>query len=201
MRKGRQAHLHRRHVIIVAKRALNVSRGHSEAQVLVAQCYENGVGLKQNKGAAKQWYQKAAGQGNQIAQSWIYDDGNQLDVLLDVLQQSVRRNKRNESNQTKDNDGFVSESASFDVNALNATIVFCNTIPSARAVEHFLREHDVPVAGYHGAVLPKVVVCCVVCVFMVCIQTREASFQSFMDGKKKVLVATDIASRGLDTTY
>lgn len=44
---------------------------------------------------------------------------------------------------------------------------------------------------YDFAVLPVVVLA----------QGREANWQAFLQGERRVLVATDIASRGLDTTY
>lgn len=33
-------------------------------------------------------------------------------------------------------------------------MVFCNTLDSARATEHFLRERGVPTRCYHGALPP-----------------------------------------------
>mmetsp|Transcript_34078 Transcript_34078/g.55196 ORF Transcript_34078/g.55196 Transcript_34078/m.55196 type:complete len:565 (-) Transcript_34078:155-1849(-) len=64
-------------------------------------------------------------------------------------------------------------------------LVFCNTISSARSTEHFLRESGHSTANYHGGILPR---------------EREAEFGKFQSGQARILVCTDIASRGLDTT-
>lgn len=63
-------------------------------------------------------------------------------------------------------------------------IVFCNTIPSCRAVDHFLRENNFQTSCFHGDIRHK---------------QRRAYFQEFVEGKTSILIATDIGSRGLDT--
>jgi len=64
------------------------------------------------------------------------------------------------------------------------TLVFCNTIQSARAVEHAMREIGVNTACLHGG-MPQA--------------NRAEAWSSFNNNKAKVLVCTDLASRGLDT--
>jgi superfamily II DNA/RNA helicase len=64
------------------------------------------------------------------------------------------------------------------------TLVFCNTIPCCRAVEHFLNEKGFNVTNFHGEMPPEL---------------KEQEFQRFVSGGIQILVTTDIASRGLDT--
>eukprot|EP01116_Phalansterium_solitarium_P022362 TRINITY_DN7353_c0_g1_i1.p1 TRINITY_DN7353_c0_g1~~TRINITY_DN7353_c0_g1_i1.p1 ORF type:complete len:744 (+),score=249.24 TRINITY_DN7353_c0_g1_i1:92-2323(+) len=65
------------------------------------------------------------------------------------------------------------------------TIVFCNTVDSCRSTDYFLVEQGYRTACYHGDILPK---------------PRDANWETFVSGHASVLVCTDIASRGLDTT-
>lgn len=67
---------------------------------------------------------------------------------------------------------------------LGRLVLFCNSQDSARFVEHSLREEGYATASYHGAV-PAI--------------TRGDNFDDFVAQKKHVLVATDLAARGLDT--
>lgn len=62
-------------------------------------------------------------------------------------------------------------------------IIFCNTISSARFVEHFLSESGYSTASVHGEIPPE---------------RRANEFQSFKSGQVQLLVCTDIAARGLD---
>ena len=67
------------------------------------------------------------------------------------------------------------------------TIVFCNTLDSCRAVEHYLSEQGIPSVCYHGDVP---------------VSERKAAIASFsttaIDQAPPILVATDLAARGLD---
>jgi len=65
------------------------------------------------------------------------------------------------------------------------SMIFCNTIDSCRALDHYLNECGFSVACYHGGIPP---------------QRRQELFQSFKDGGCSYLVCTDIAARGLDTS-
>lgn len=67
-----------------------------------------------------------------------------------------------------------------------STIVFCRTVGSCRAVEHRLREEGFASACYHGD-MPS--------------QARAAAWSAFRAGEAPLLVCTDLASRGLDTTF
>jgi superfamily II DNA/RNA helicase len=63
------------------------------------------------------------------------------------------------------------------------TLVFCNSIDSCRSTEHALREAGIESAGLHGGIPPRL---------------RAENFRRFRQGDASVLVATDIAARGLD---
>lgn len=63
------------------------------------------------------------------------------------------------------------------------TIVFVNHRESAERVADFLKRHEVDVALYHGALDQR---------------ERETAIALFNNGSRPVLVATDLASRGLD---
>eukprot|EP01104_Vermistella_antarctica_P014905 TRINITY_DN477_c0_g1_i1.p1 TRINITY_DN477_c0_g1~~TRINITY_DN477_c0_g1_i1.p1 ORF type:complete len:709 (-),score=96.38 TRINITY_DN477_c0_g1_i1:67-2193(-) len=65
-------------------------------------------------------------------------------------------------------------------------LVFCNTVSSCRATEHALKEAGFRTACYHGDILPN---------------RRREEFEKFTKGDVDLLVCTDIASRGLDTTF
>jgi superfamily II DNA/RNA helicase len=64
-------------------------------------------------------------------------------------------------------------------------IVFCNTIDSCRSTEHFLREKGFTTSCYHGDIPPL---------------ERKQNYVDFLEGEKPILVCTDVASRGIDTT-
>ncbi|XP_068683648.1 uncharacterized protein [Montipora foliosa] len=64
------------------------------------------------------------------------------------------------------------------------TVVFCNTTPSCDFVGHFLQNHGVAHIKLHGTVA---------------IQERSNLFKDFQKEKARILLCTDVASRGLDT--
>eukprot|EP00808_Paulinella_micropora_P011793 g23489.t1 len=64
-------------------------------------------------------------------------------------------------------------------------IIFCNSVPSARAVALRLEEEGFALSNYHGYVPPI---------------ERQENWDRFASGQVSLLVATDLASRGLDTT-
>ncbi|KAL9449527.1 hypothetical protein AB3S75_011450 [Citrus x aurantiifolia] len=67
----------------------------------------------------------------------------------------------------------------------NKVMVFCNTLNSSRAVDHFLNENQISTVNYHGEV-PA--------------QERVENLNKFKneDGDCPTLVCTDLAARGLD---
>jgi superfamily II DNA/RNA helicase len=67
-----------------------------------------------------------------------------------------------------------------------SAIVFCNSVQSARAIEHTLSEEGLKTASMHGDIPPRM---------------RERNFEEFKMQKAEVLVATDLASRGLDIPF
>ena len=63
-------------------------------------------------------------------------------------------------------------------------LVFCNTVASCRAIHHHIVERGhIDAACFHGD-LPN--------------EKRDDYFEAFESGKSKIMVCTDIASRGLD---
>lgn len=62
-------------------------------------------------------------------------------------------------------------------------IVFCNTVDSCRFLDHFLAESGYTTSCVHGDVPPT---------------RRDAEYKEFKEGKKQLLVCTDMAARGLD---
>ena len=69
---------------------------------------------------------------------------------------------------------------------LPPTLIFCNTVSCCRAVAWFLTEQGLNVGHYHG-LMPA--------------HYRTMHFKNFLSGHTSVLVCTDLASRGLDTTF
>lgn len=67
----------------------------------------------------------------------------------------------------------------------NKVMVFCNTLNSSRAVDHFLHENQVSTVNYHGEVPAE---------------QRVENLKKFKneDGDCPTLVCTDLAARGLD---
>lgn len=84
---------------------------------------------------------------------------NKLESLLQVLEPSLAKGDR--------------------------VMVFCNTLNSCRAVDHFLTENNISTANYHGAVPAD---------------ERVEALNKFKneDGNRPALVCTDLAARGLD---
>ena len=65
-------------------------------------------------------------------------------------------------------------------------IIFCNSVNSARAIEHTLSEKGMKSCSLHGEIPPKL---------------RLANYERFKNREARVLVATDLASRGLDMPF
>ncbi|XP_044511062.1 DEAD-box ATP-dependent RNA helicase 39-like [Mangifera indica] len=67
----------------------------------------------------------------------------------------------------------------------NKVMVFCNTLNSSRAVDHFLNENQISTVNYHGEVPAE---------------QRVENLNKFKndDGDCPTLVCTDLAARGLD---
>ena len=65
-------------------------------------------------------------------------------------------------------------------------IIFCNSVQSARAVEHALAAQGMKSCSLHGEIPPK---------------KRLENYISFKKRESTVLVATDLASRGLDMPF
>ena len=74
-----------------------------------------------------------------------------------------------------------------DLGKQEKTIVFCNTLDSCRAVEHYCSEQGFPTVCYHGDVP---------------LEERKIAIATFVgggqEGEQPILVATDLAARGLD---
>lgn len=84
---------------------------------------------------------------------------NKLEALLQVLEPSLAKGNR--------------------------VMVFCNTLNSSRAVDHFLNENQISTVNYHGEVPAH---------------ERVENLEKFKrdDGDCPTLVCTDLAARGLD---
>jgi superfamily II DNA/RNA helicase len=65
-------------------------------------------------------------------------------------------------------------------------MVFCNSVASARAVQHALIDAGVSVSGCHGDIPPKL---------------RRQCWSDFLTRRCAVMVATDLAGRGVDTRF
>jgi len=63
------------------------------------------------------------------------------------------------------------------------TLLFCNSVASARAVQYHLVEAGTPALSYHGDLNSR---------------EREANLDAFRNGTSHLMVCTDIAARGLD---
>lgn len=76
-----------------------------------------------------------------------------------------------------------------DARRKHKTLVFCNTVASCRAVEHFCSEYDIPTVCYHGD-MP--------------IPQRKEAIANFAGANadqpsgQPVMICTDLAARGLD---
>jgi len=85
--------------------------------------------------------------------------------------------------------GILSQLVESDMARKDKTVVFCNTLNSCRAVEHYLREGDIDTVCYHGDIP---------------VDERKIAISKFAGVHKDsndisyVLVATDLAARGLD---
>ncbi|GBE62749.1 RNA helicase family protein [Babesia ovata] len=62
-------------------------------------------------------------------------------------------------------------------------LVFCNSIPSCRAVEYILRDAGLPATSLHGKIP---------------LMQRRKYYEDFNNGASGIIVCSDLASRGLD---
>merc|ERR1719233_1712738 len=65
-------------------------------------------------------------------------------------------------------------------------MIFCNHIKACHAVQHHLEERGFACTAFHSNVPPK---------------TRNAFWQSFVDKNVSICVCSDVAMRGMDTTF
>jgi superfamily II DNA/RNA helicase len=110
-----------------------------------------------------------------LRQSFVRVQGTQdkMEILLDTIEKHFQKTHTQTQSQRQ-------------TQSQSQLIVFANTVPSNRAVEHTLRNSGYSSVGYHGA-MPKTI--------------RDAAFEEFVRGHVSILVATDLAARGLDTTF
>ncbi|EKX54359.1 hypothetical protein GUITHDRAFT_160645 [Guillardia theta CCMP2712] len=101
--------------------------------------------------------------------------GDRAQTLLEVLDRGRRMNTQT-----------WAKSRELDEKTRDATIIFCNTKDSAMFAAKLLRENDYDVAEGHGWVAQH---------------ERVVQIKEFMSGEKKILVATDIIARGIDTVH
>ncbi len=85
--------------------------------------------------------------------------------------------RNHDDNDGRHDDGAVSH------HLIEPTLVFCNSVASCRAAEHFLRESGYHTCGYHSE-MPSAL--------------RTENFNAFKEGNTELMVCTDIAARGLD---
>ena len=81
---------------------------------------------------------------------------------------------------------LVKEFRSYAGKNKTSCMIFCNSVQSARAIEHALAEEGEKTACLHGEIPPRM---------------RHNNFEKFKDRKADILVATDLASRGLDFPF
>ena len=83
-------------------------------------------------------------------------------------------------------------------------MVFCNTIPSCDWTARFLRSQEIPLTKLHGGFSAVVSymgpLVTALEMSLVALQNRKDLLKGFQQGESKVLVCTDIASRGIDTS-
>lgn len=123
-------------------------------------------------------------------------DFNEADQEDDSTKHRVRSAAEEEEEEERDEEEHEDQQAGTDLAAASSsssvylplppTLIFCNTVSSCRAVAHLLTERGLTVGHYHG-LMPS--------------GYRTAHFKNFLSGATNVLVATDLASRGLDTTF
>lgn len=106
-------------------------------------------------------------------------DTDKLDILRTLLSAESRG-----SQQQHDTDGT------------KRTMVFCNTVPSCRAVEHALSEAGLVTVSYHGDMTPEARIDSLEA--FVSNGTTNGRDAVFGDGEAPIMVCTDLAARGLD---
>ena len=68
----------------------------------------------------------------------------------------------------------------------SSVIIFCNTVQSTRATEYSLASMGLKTSCIHGEIPPRL---------------RKQNYQDFQHRRSHVLIATDVASRGLDFPF
>lgn len=111
-------------------------------------------------------------------------------ITIDFLEKTedIRRRTRVHRIDTDANDKLESlyillENISADTGSRDRSIVFVNHRESAERVAEYLKKKKIPVVLYHGALDQR---------------ERESAIARFNNGTRPVLVATDLAARGLD---
>ncbi len=114
--------------------------------------------------------------------SWVYQrDPVEITVRADeenrpdIKQYRIRMNGREEKVQAIERIVLAED--------YDRCLIFCNTKNMTDRLTGLLRMHGFSVECIHGDIQQKI---------------REKALQSFRQGKIKILVATDVASRGLD---
>lgn len=84
-----------------------------------------------------------------------------------------------EENQNK----FPTLCALYSLLTISQSIIYCNTLKHVEILTNKLKENDFVVSNIHGKMTP---------------QQRELAMADFRSGKSRVLVSTDLLSRGID---
>ncbi|CDW82256.1 dead-box atp-dependent rna helicase 39-like [Stylonychia lemnae] len=81
---------------------------------------------------------------------------------------------------------LVKEYKQYALKNETSCVIFCNSVASARAIEHGLANESYKTASLHGEMPPRI---------------RMQNFERFLTRKADILVASDLASRGLDMPF
>lgn len=73
--------------------------------------------------------------------------------------------------------------ALYSLLTINQSIIYCNSLKQVEILTHRLRENDFVVSNIHGKMTS---------------QERELAMYEFRNGKSRVLISTDLLSRGID---
>jgi len=81
---------------------------------------------------------------------------------------------------------ILKEFKQFSKETGTSSMVFCNSIKSARSAEHTISKFGYKVSSLHGDIPPKL---------------RQQYFDDFKNRRTEILISTDLGSRGLDFPF
>jgi translation initiation factor 4A len=106
-----------------------------------------------------------------------------LEVLVKTEELTLDGIKQYQVNVQQQEYKFETLCELYGLLTINQSIIYCNSLKSVEYLTHALQKNNFMVSAIHGHMTP---------------QEREVTMAEFRNGKSRVLVSTDLLSRGID---